>query len=69
MFVQTASKFDADVTVRNPDGDEANAKSSIAVMSLGVETGERIELSAEGPDSQAAVDSLIDLVERDFETD
>jgi phosphotransferase system HPr (HPr) family protein len=41
VFVQTASTFECDVKVSKVDGDEnANAKSSIAVISLGVEPGD-----------------------------
>jgi len=66
VFVQTASGFEADVRVRTRNGDrEANAKSSLGVMSLGVEPGERIEIVADGDE---AVERLVTLVENDFET-
>lgn len=69
-FVQTASEFDTDVTVREVDGGaEADAKSSIAVISLGVGPGEEIEITATGNDSEEAVDRLVRLVENDFELD
>lgn len=67
VFVQTASSFDADVTIATADGDEADAKSSLDVLSLGAESGDEITLSAEGPDEEDAVDTLVDLVESDFE--
>lgn len=69
-FVQTASAFEAEVRVakHGEDGD-ANAKSSIDVISLGVEPGDTIEIFAEGADAGAAVDRLVALVKNDFEID
>lgn len=70
VFVQTASKFDTDIGVEKIDGDtEVNAKSSIAVISLGIGPGEEIVISAGGADSKEAVDRLAELVENDFELD
>lgn len=69
-FVQTASKFDADVTIARADnGDAVDASSSIAVLSLGVEPGEEIVLAATGNESVAAVERLVTLIRNDFELD
>jgi phosphocarrier protein len=68
VFVQTASEFDADVRVAKPGGDDADAESSIGVISLGVEPGDRIEITAEGDDADRAVARLVELVESDFES-
>lgn len=68
VFVQTAAEFDCDVKVGTPDGEAAvDAKSSIGVISLGVEPGDEIVITAEGEDSEVAVDRLVELVEADFE--
>lgn len=68
VFVETASGFDADIEVTTDDADEAaNAKSSLAVMSLGVEAGTEITIRSTGPDGEAAVQRLVELVENDFE--
>lgn len=68
VFVETASGFESTIRVGQVGGEEsADAKSSLAVMSLGVEQGDEIRLSADGPDSQAAVDRLAELVANDFE--
>lgn len=70
VFVQTASEFDADISVQKvDDGAEVDAKSSIAVISLGVGPGEEIRIEAAGEDGAAAVDRLAELVENDFELD
>lgn len=65
MFVQCAAGFESKVSVRDvtKDGDTKDAKSILAVMSLGMTCGDEIEISAEGADEQAAVDALVALVE------
>lgn len=70
VFVQTASEFQADVEVAKAGVEEfANAKSSISVLSLGVEQGEEIVLRANGADADEAVKSLVELVEDNFDLD
>ena len=64
-FVRAAGGFAADVRVTNLTRDpekDASAKSVLGVMGLGVARGHRIRLAAEGPDADAAVASLVDLV-------
>ena len=64
-FVRAAGGFTADVRVTNLTRDaekDASAKSVLGVMALGVARGHRIRLAAEGPDADAAVASLVDLV-------
>jgi phosphocarrier protein len=65
VFVETASAFEAAVEVgRVNDSEMADAKSSLAVMSLGVEDGTEIVIQSSDQD---AVDSLVEVVESDFE--
>jgi phosphocarrier protein len=66
-FVQMASNFDAEIQVRTEDGREGDAKSSLSVMSLGVEGGDEILIRSDGPDGEEAVSSLVELIEDDFE--
>lgn len=65
LFVQEAARYESDIYVRNvtKGGNEGNAKSILNVMALGMAQGNEIEISAEGPDEQAAVDALVELVE------
>lgn len=67
-FVQAASKFNSNITIRRLDGeeDEANAKSIIFLLSLGLCQGEEVELIVKGEDEQAAADSLIALIDSGF---
>lgn len=59
-FVETANGFDCDVTVA-PATDDAravDAGSMLAVTGLGVEHGEQVRLTADGPDAEDALDAL-----------
>ncbi len=60
-FVSLAQKFDSKVTVLH-DGREANGKSILDLSTLAVECGLRVVVTAEGPDAEAAVDALADLI-------
>lgn len=57
VLVQKASALHSTVYVTR-DGRRANAKSLLGVMSLGIENGVEVEISAEGGDEQEAVDVL-----------
>ena len=60
-LVQTANRFDADVSVgRAADGDDGlvRADSMLAVSGLNVEHGESVRVVAEGPDAEAALEAL-----------
>lgn len=68
-FVQAASKFQSNITIRRAEGDddeEANAKSIIFLLSLGLCQGEEVEIIAKGEDEAEAVDSLIQLIDSGF---
>ncbi|HEY3313802.1 MAG TPA: HPr family phosphocarrier protein [Bacillota bacterium] len=65
VFVQTAAKFQCRVAVRK-EGKEANAKSIIGLLGLGVNQGSSITIRAEGPDEASAVATLVGLVEGGF---
>ena len=74
MFVQEASKFASDITVFTQDPDtkedrEANAKSILGILTLGVFQGMEISIKAEGEDEEEAVAALIKLVEDNFGED
>src|SRR2546422_1031329 len=67
LFVQTAARFkDTRVEVVK-DGLVRDAKSILGVLTLGVSQGTTITVRAEGPQADAAVAALTDLVSRDFD--
>lgn len=65
LFVQTASKFPADIKIEK-DGREVSAKSIMAVMSLGAKAGTAITIKAQGDQAAEAVAALAELVESGF---
>lgn len=66
-FVKEAGKFSSKITIRRLDEDEeANAKSIVFLLSLGIGQGIEVEISAKGDDEQQAVDSLVTLIESGF---
>lgn len=65
LFIKKAGEFESAVTVRNvtKDSDPKDGKSILGVMSLAMTCGTEVEISAEGPDEQAAVDALVELID------
>ncbi|WP_342430419.1 phosphocarrier protein HPr [Neobacillus sp. FSL H8-0543] len=64
LLVQTASKFDSEVTLEYKSK-KVNLKSIMGVMSLGISQGADIVISAEGSDSEDALKSLDDLLKKE----
>ena len=57
LFVKTAMRFQAQLRVE-ASGKAANAKSILAVLSLGATGGTPLTLIADGPDAELALDAL-----------
>lgn len=71
LFVQEAAKFSSDIRVSCQDPDtgeqrEANAKSILGILTLGVFQGMEIHIQAEGDDEAVAVEALENLVKNNF---
>lgn len=62
VFVNTAKQFESDIRVQHGEK-KVNAKSAISILTLGVECGGQISISAEGPDEAAALEALRTAVE------
>jgi phosphocarrier protein len=67
-FVKLATDFDAEVRVSR-DGQTVDARSIMGLMMLAAGPGCCIEIEAEGPEAELAVDALVDLVARRFDED
>ena len=63
-FVQKANEFYSSIWVESGNR-KMNAKSLLGIMSLAVVTGATVNLIAEGPDAEAAVQALEVLLQRD----
>lgn len=65
QFVQTAAKYQAEITV-SKDGEEVNGKSILSLMMLAAPIGSEIELKAEGDDARELLESLLQLIDNKF---
>ncbi len=65
LFVKTAARYQSNVLVSRDDL-EVNGKSIMGVMMLAAEEGSTIRVRADGPDEQAALSALSELVEGRF---
>jgi phosphotransferase system HPr (HPr) family protein len=65
LFVQTAAQFASHIQVAHGER-QANAKSILGVLALGVSQGMAIHIRAEGEDASLAVAALASLVESNF---
>jgi phosphocarrier protein HPr len=64
-FVETASRFTADVTVKNGD-ESVSGKSILGLMMLAASQGMWLTVVASGPDAEDAIDALADLIAQRF---
>ena len=65
-FAKLAAQFDARVTVSR-GGQTVTALSIMGLMMLAAAKGSKVDLRAEGPHAEAALDALAALVERGFD--
>ena len=71
LFVQDANKYTSEISISTTDPDtkenrNANAKSILGILTLGVFQGMEIVIKAAGDDEETAVASLVKLVEGNF---
>ena len=70
LFVQTANAYASRLRVGRTDNDErVDGKSIMGMMMLAAEHGTEIELSADGPDAEAMLRALAELVAANFGED
>ena len=65
-FVKLASTFDAEVRV-GKDGTMVDARSIMGLMMLAAGIGCEVDIEADGPDAEAAVEALAELVAARFD--
>jgi phosphocarrier protein HPr len=68
LFVKTASRFDADITVEK-DGNKVSGKSIMGLMTLEASQGTILKITAEGDDAEEMLDELRTLIESKFDED
>jgi phosphocarrier protein len=65
LMVQTASRFDAEITIAK-DGEVVNGRSIMGVMMLAAEQGSCIDVAARGPQAREALAAIRALVDARF---
>jgi phosphocarrier protein len=69
-FVEEASRYSADITVRKcGDGETVDGKSILQMLMLAGTCGTVIEITADGGDADDALSALVRLVEAKFGED
>lgn len=69
LFVRAVGEQPVTVTIRKGDGPAGNAGSILTVMALGAAHGETVTLAADGDGAEAALESLVQLLETDLDAD
>ena len=65
FFIQKANEFKSSIWVEKEER-RVNAKSLLGILSLGIVGGTTIRIIPDGPDEEAAVKGLVDLVDSGF---
>lgn len=65
-LAEIALSFEGTSIVVRRDGDEADARSLMDLMLLGAGIGAEVELEAEGPDAERALDAIEVLIRAKF---
>lgn len=65
-LVKLSSSFESSIDIEK-DGQRVNCKSIMGVMMLAASCGSQVIITAEGDDQQAAINAIIDLINRRFD--
>lgn len=68
LFAKRAREFESRIFVTRGI-ERVDAKSTLAILTLGVTQGTQLSIEAEGHDAEAALDALSELVASGFEGD
>jgi phosphocarrier protein HPr len=66
MMVKLASSFDAEITIQK-DEESVNGKSLMGLLMLSAGNGTVIKILVSGKECKAALDAIIDLINRKFD--
>ena len=65
FILQKAYNFKSDIWVEN-NGHKADAKKLLDILSIGIKCGDTITFTANGDDETEAVETLVNLVTKDY---
>jgi phosphocarrier protein len=66
LFVKLASRYESTIEVIK-DGERVDGKSILAILTLAAVQGTNLRIEANGPDAEAALQALTELIVRDFD--
>ena len=64
LLVQEASKYESNIYIE-VDDKRINAKSIMGMMTLGLDNGEQVTITADGPDEKEAMKSVVEFLTKD----
>jgi phosphocarrier protein HPr len=66
LLTEKAGQFSSEITIHADEGQAADAKSILGLMSLGLDKGTVVTLTAEGDDEKEAVETLAKMFDQGF---
>ncbi|TCT17569.1 phosphocarrier protein [Melghiribacillus thermohalophilus] len=66
VFVNNVKSYQSDVIIRK-NGKEANGKSLMRILTLGISKGDTIEIEVSGPDEKEAMAAIQNLIDSGLE--
>ncbi|MFP1603455.1 HPr family phosphocarrier protein [Microbacterium sp. 2216-1] len=69
LFAQAAKEAGIPVTIAKDAGKAVNAASILSVISLGIDFGDHVVLTADGDDAEHVLDMLTELLTTDHDED
>lgn len=66
VLMEAVTKFQSNIVLKKSDSEEADAKSILGLMSLGIETGETVAVEISGPDEKEAMETVEKLFNNNF---
>ncbi|RLP75974.1 HPr family phosphocarrier protein [Mycetocola tolaasinivorans] len=69
IFVEAVEDSGLEVEIGRPGEPTVDAGSILGVMALGARNGETVELTAEGPETEAVLDRLVELLNSDLDAE
>ena len=69
LFSQAAAQAGVPIMLTSARGKSVNAASILGVLSLGIDHGEWVTLASEAEESDAALDELVAMLQRDLDAE
>lgn len=66
VLMEAVTPFKSDIVLKTADDEEADAKSILGLMSLGLEKGTKVTIETNGPDEEDAMKAVEELFNNNF---